>query len=92
MASLARKHLYSLLFARAIPKADRPQRRRVEVQVLAREIRILETGRLITVHPLLAGRGRRSLLQGHRRPPEGTSLVGNDDRLLRPGLLVQQRP
>ncbi len=51
------------------------------MQVLASEIRILEAGRLIAVHPVLAGRGRRSLLQGHRRQPKGTSLAGDDDRL-----------
>ena len=51
------------------------------MQVLASEIRILEAGRLIAVHPVLAGRGIRSLLQGHRRQPKGTNLAGDDDHL-----------
>ncbi len=49
--------------------------------MLASEIRILEAGRLIAVHPVLAGRGRRSLLPSHRRLPKGTSLAGDDDHL-----------
>ena len=61
--------------------SDRRQTRSFEVQVLASEIRILESGQQIAVHPVLAGRDRRSLLQGHRRQPKGTSTAGNDARL-----------
>ncbi len=49
--------------------------------MLASEIRILDAGRLIAVHPVLAGRDRRSLLPSHRRQPKGTSLAGDDDHL-----------
>jgi transposase len=72
---------------------DGTRKRVVEVQVLAGEIRILEAGRLIAVHPVLAGRGGRSLLPGHRhaRHAEG-SRDGNDGRVLRPGEAVWQRP
>jgi len=55
------------------------------MQMLGSEIRILEAGRLIAVHPVLAGRGRRSLLQGHRRQPKGTSLAGDGRPPLQPG-------
>lgn len=65
-------------------------RRGVEVQVLAREIRILEAGRLIAAHPVLSGRGGRSLLPGHRRRPDNAG--PDDDRLLRPGEVIRQRP
>lgn len=71
---------------------DGTARRSVEVRVLAREIRILEAGRLIAVHPVLSGRGGRSLLPGHRRRPGNADPARDDDRLVRPGELIRQRP
>ena len=48
---------------------DGTRRRPVEVQVTAAEVRILEDGRLIAVHPVLEGRGRRRIAEGHRSLP-----------------------
>jgi len=54
---------------------DGTRRRPVEVQVTAAEVRILEDGRLIAVHPVLEGRGRRRIAEGHRTlpPPSNSS-------------------
>jgi hypothetical protein len=44
------------------------------VQVTAAEVHILEEGRLIAVHPVLEGRGRRRIAEGHRSlPPPSNS-------------------
>jgi transposase len=48
---------------------DTTRRRAVEVHSLAHEIRIFETGRLIAVHRVLEGRGRRCIAAGHRTLP-----------------------
>ena len=48
---------------------DGTRRRPVEVQVTAAEVHILENGRLIAAHPVLEGRGRRRIAEGHRRLP-----------------------
>jgi transposase len=48
---------------------DGTRRRPVEVQVTAAEVQILEEGRLIAVHPVLEGRGRRRIAEGHRSLP-----------------------
>ena len=49
---------------------DGTRRRPVEVQVTASEVHILEGGKLIAAHPVLEGRGRRRIAEGHRpRPP-----------------------
>ena len=48
---------------------DGTRRRPVEVQVTAAEVRIVEDGRLIAVHPVLEGRGRRRIAEGHRSLP-----------------------
>ena len=45
---------------------DGIRKRAVEVQVLPGEIRILEDGVPVAIHPPLNGRGQRSLLKGHR--------------------------
>ena len=47
---------------------DGTRRRPVEVQVTASEVHILEDGRL-AAHPVLEGRGRRRIAEGHRRLP-----------------------
>jgi transposase len=48
---------------------DGTRRRPVEVQVTASEVHILEDGRIVAVHPVLEGRGRRRIAEGHRRLP-----------------------
>jgi transposase len=48
---------------------DGTRRRPVEVQVTASEVRVLEDGRLIAAHPVLEGRGRRRIAEGHRSLP-----------------------
>jgi transposase len=48
---------------------DGTRRRPVEVQVTATEVHILEDGRLIAVHPVLEGRGKRRIAAGHRTLP-----------------------
>jgi transposase len=48
---------------------DGTRRRPVEVQVTAAEVHILEDGRLVAVHPVLEGRGRRRIAEGHRSQP-----------------------
>jgi transposase len=53
---------------------DSTQRRIVEVQVTATEVHILEGGKLVAAHPVLEGRGKRRLLEGHRiLPPAANS-------------------
>ena len=71
---------------------DGTRKRSVEVQVLAQEIRLLEAGRLIAVHPVLGGRGGRSLLPGHRRARQREARgAGEVGPALRPGEAVWQR-
>jgi hypothetical protein len=48
---------------------DGTRRRPVEVQVTAAEVHILEDGRLVAVHPVLEGRGRRRIAEGQRTLP-----------------------
>src|SRR5215217_3628472 len=48
---------------------DGTRRRPVEVQVTATEVQILEAGRLIAAHPVLDGRGKRRIAEGHRTLP-----------------------
>jgi transposase len=48
---------------------DGTRRRSVEVQITAAEVHILEDGRLIASHPVLEGRGRRRIAEGHRTLP-----------------------
>lgn len=56
----------------SVPNTAR--KRIVEVHSLAHELRILEQGRLIAVHPVLEGRGQRCIAAGHRSlPPPANS-------------------
>jgi transposase len=48
---------------------DGTRRRPVEVQVTASEVHIIEDGRLVAAHPVLEGRGRRRIAEGHRSLP-----------------------
>ena len=58
---------------------DSTRRRVVEVHTLANEIRILEDGQLIAIHPVLEGRGQRRIAGGHRTaPPPGNSTTARD--------------
>ncbi len=58
---------------------DSTRRRVVEVHTLANEIRILEDDKLIAVHPVLEGRGRRRIALGHRTaPPPGNSTTARE--------------
>ena len=47
---------------------DGTRSRVVEVETTPSQVRILEHGQLIAVHPLLQGRRQRSVLPGHRQP------------------------
>lgn len=69
---------------------DGTRKRSVEVHVLAHEIRILEAGRVIAIHPVLSGRGRRAVLAGHRQANRG--LDTPNKRILSSGEPVWQRP
>ena len=56
----------------SVPNSAR--RRTVEVHNTANEVRILEAGHIIAVHPVLDGRGQRRILVGHRSlPPPANS-------------------
>jgi hypothetical protein len=56
----------------SVPNSAR--RRTVEVHNTANEVRILEAGQVIAVHPVLDGRGQRRILAGHRSlPPPANS-------------------
>lgn len=55
----------------SVPDATR--RRAVEVQIFADEIRIIEDGRTIAVHPVLEGRHQRRVAPGHRKPIDRSS-------------------
>ena len=51
----------------SVPNTAR--RRPVEVHSLAHEVRILEDGRIVAVHPVMDGRGQRRIIAGHRTAP-----------------------
>jgi len=48
---------------------DTTRRRPVEVHSTASEVRILEDGRVVAVHPVMDGRGQRRITAGHRATP-----------------------
>jgi len=48
---------------------DTTRRRPVEVHSTASEVRILEQGRVVAVHPVMDGRGQRRITAGHRTTP-----------------------
>jgi transposase len=55
---------------------DGTRKRPVEVQVTATAVQILEAGRLIAAHPVLEGRGKRRIAEGHRTlPPPHNSMT-----------------
>jgi transposase len=74
---------------------DSTRRRVVEVQTLAHEIRILEEGQPIAVHPVLEGRGRRRIAAGHRTaPPPANSATAREapPPITPAGAIVAPRP
>jgi hypothetical protein len=74
---------------------DGTRRRIVEVHQLTDEVRILENGQLIAVHPVLEGRGQHRIAGGHRsQPASATNLIPPDEGsvLARPGERVACRP
>jgi hypothetical protein len=52
---------------------DTTRRRPVEVHSTANEVRILEQGAVIAVHPVMDGRGQRRITAGHRTTPPPTN-------------------
>lgn len=52
---------------------DTTRRRPVEVHSTADEVRILEAGRIVAVHPVMDGRGQRRITAGHRTTPPPTN-------------------
>lgn len=74
---------------------DSTRRRTVEVHSTATEVRILEGGDVVAVHPVLDGRGQRRIIAGHRTlPPPSNSQTPRADRseVARAGDLVALRP
>jgi hypothetical protein len=60
---------------------------------MAHELRILEQGRMIAVHPVLEGRGRRCIAAGHRTlPPPANSRTPRHGPPPRKGEVVALRP
>jgi transposase len=76
----------------SVPNATR--RRAFEVHSTASEVRILEDGHLIAVHPVLEGRGRCRIAAGHRTlpPPANSNTPRQGAPAARAGETVAQRP
>jgi transposase len=77
----------------SVPNSAR--RRVVEVHNTADEVRILEAGQVIAVHPVQDGRGQRRILAGHRSlPPPVNSQTPRNGAPggARPGDVVALRP
>ena len=76
----------------SVPNSTR--RRTVEVHSTANEVRILEDGAVIAIHPVLDGRGQRRIIAGHRTlAPPANSQTPRDNRspVTRPGEIVAPR-
>ena len=75
----------------SVPNATR--RRVVEVHSATSEIRIVEGGQLIAVHPVLEGRGQRRIATGHRSfpAPVNSRTPRQSAPPRRPGEIVVQR-
>ena len=73
---------------------DTTRRRPVEVHSTADEVRILEGGRIVAVHPVIEGRGQRRIAAGHRTtpPPANSQAVRHAPPPARSGDVVALRP
>ena len=73
---------------------DTTRRRAVEVHSTADEVRILEDGRVVAVHPIIDGRGQRRILAGHRStpPPANSQTARQAPPPARTGDVVALRP
>jgi transposase len=73
---------------------DTTRRRPVEVDSTADEVRILEDGRVVAVHPVMDGRGQRRITAGHRSapPPPNSQTPRNGPPPGRSGDIVALRP
>jgi len=73
---------------------DTTRRRPVEVHSMAHEVRILEDGQVVAVHPILDGRGQRRIIAGHRtaRAPANSQTPRNGPAPGRTGDVVALRP
>ena len=77
----------------SVPNTAR--RRVVEVHNTTNEVRILEEGHVIAVHPVLDGRGQRRIIAGHRTlPPPANSQTPRNGApgTARSGEIVALRP
>lgn len=71
---------------------DTTTKRKVEVQVTATEVHILEAGQLIATHPVLEGRRQRRIAAGHRHgPPPGNARTPRQEKPLPDGQPVARR-
>jgi hypothetical protein len=76
----------------SVPNTAR--KRAVEVHSMAHEVRILEAGQVIAVHPVMEGRGQRRIATGHRTlPPPANSQTPRRGPapIFRPGEVVAAR-
>jgi len=73
---------------------DTTRRRPVEVHSTADEVRILEDGRVVAVHPVMDGRGQRRITAGHRSapPPANSQTRRHGPPQGRSGDIVALRP
>jgi transposase len=73
---------------------DTTRRRPVEVHSTADEVRILEDGHVVAVHPVMDGRGQRRIIAGHRSapPPPNSQTPRNGPPQGRSGDIVALRP
>ena len=73
---------------------DTTRRRPVEVHSTAHELRILEDGQVVAVHPVLDGRGQRRITAGHRavRAPANSQTPRQGPAPGRTGDVVALRP
>ncbi len=73
---------------------DTTRRRAVEVHSTADEVRIIEEGRIVAVHPVMEGRGQRRIIAGHRTAaaPANSQTARNGPPPGRSGEVVALRP
>ncbi len=73
---------------------DTTRRRPVEVHSTPHELRILEDGHVVAVHPVLDGRGQRRIIAGHRtaRAPANSQTHRQGPAPGRTGDVVALRP